>query len=93
MTDARPIPPTIAQPVDDEHDLATQVGRLLASMREATGVSRRALAQELGLADTTLLEVEHGRANPTLARLETLAEGYGIELTISARPKRRKASA
>lgn len=80
-------PPSLAPNANDpEGTLAEQVGRLLASLREATGVSRRALAQELRIADTTLLEVEHGRANPTLERLERLADGYGVELTITARP-------
>lgn len=81
-------PPSIAQSVDTAGTLAEQVGRLLAAMREASGISRRGLAQELGISDTSLLEIEHGRANPTLDRLERLAEGYGVTLAITATPRR-----
>jgi transcriptional regulator with XRE-family HTH domain len=80
-------PPTISG--SPAGTLAEQVGRLFAASREATGLSRRALAQELGIADTTLLEIEHGRANPTLGRLAALADGYGLEVIIEVRPKRR----
>lgn len=68
-----------------EPQLARQVGEQLTAARQARGLSRRALAAELGLADTTLLALEHGRANPTLARLEQVATGYGIELAIETR--------
>ena len=85
-----PRPPSISpSATDPDGTLAEAVGRLFAASREASGRSRRALAQELGIADTTLLEIEHGRANPTLARLAALANGYGLELIIDARPRRR----
>lgn len=66
--------------------LAADIGAQLAAARTASGRSRRALAAELGLADTTLLEVERGDANPTLRRLEELAAGYGLTITITATP-------
>ena len=66
--------------------LAADIGVQLAAARTTAGTSRRALAAELGVADTTLLEVERGDANPTLRRLEELAAGYGVTITITATP-------
>lgn len=73
--------PTSTRPAQ----LARQVGDALSAARESRGLSRRALAAELGLADTTLLALEHGRANPTLGRLEQVADGYGVVFAIEAR--------
>jgi transcriptional regulator with XRE-family HTH domain len=66
-------------------DLAADLGRILTNQRETIlGKSRRALAMEHGISDVALLDIEHGRANPTFDRVERLAEVYGIELTITA---------
>lgn len=77
---------------DPTTPLAAQVGAQLTAAREASGKSRRAFAAELGVADTTLLALEHGRANPTLRRLEDVAASYGLELTVEARPAREAVS-
>lgn len=69
-----------------EHSLASQAGRLLESARDARGKSRRELATELGLADTSLLSLEHGRDNPTLERLERIAAGYGVRFELTTKP-------
>lgn len=65
-------------------DLVADLGRILTTARETSGKSRRALAAEHDLADTSLLAVEHGNANPTLRRIEELAAMYGVELAIVA---------
>lgn len=65
--------------------LAAQVGNILTKRREALGMSRRALARDLGVADTTLLEIEHGKANLTLDRLEQVAAGYGLAIDLKPR--------
>lgn len=66
--------------------LAADLGAALEDARNTSGRSRRALAAELGVADTTLLEVERGAANPTLRRVEELAAGYGLKVTITVTP-------
>lgn len=74
--------------------LAEQVGEILTAHREnRLKLSRRELARRLKIANTTLLEVELGRSNATLERLERLAEGYGLTLELKARPVARKKSA
>lgn len=65
--------------------LSAQAASILTKRREELGLSRRALARELDVADTTLLELETGRANPTLDRLEKVAAGYGLELDLKPR--------
>lgn len=62
--------------------LAEQVGELLTEVRGDK--PRRALARELDVAASTLVAVETGRANVTLARLERLAAGYGVALEVRA---------
>ena len=65
--------------------LAAQLGALLTAARTRAGLSRRGLADQLGVADVTLLKYEHGEANPTLSKAAALAEQYGLELHITAR--------
>lgn len=65
--------------------LAQQFGALLTAERERRGLSRRGLAEALGVADVTLLAYEHGTANPTLAKAEELAGQYGLEVVLRTR--------
>ncbi len=66
----------------DTSTLAEQVGDVLRSARGDR--SQRSVARDLGVAGSTLNEIEQGRDNPTLDRLERLAEGYGVRLRIVA---------
>lgn len=61
--------------------LAEELGRLLTEARGER--SRRDLAEQIGVSNTTLLSIEHGRANPTLERVERLAEAYGCTIHLS----------
>lgn len=69
--------------------LAAQFGAALTRAREAAGLSQRAQARALGIAGNTLRELEEGDANPTLSRIENLAEGLNLDVTLTV--KRRKA--
>lgn len=68
-------------------NLAAQLGAILTAERLRQRKSRRQLANQLGVADVTLLGYERGHDNPTLAKAEELADSYGLELTIKARRK------
>lgn len=68
--------PTTPQPTSE---LAERIGQALTARRAELGLSRRALAERAGVSNVTLLNLEHGRANPTLARLERVADAYGID--------------
>lgn len=70
--------------------LAAQVGAVLAAARQATDTTQRSVAEGLdrvrlrrgsgdrpGVASNYLVRIEAGKDNPTVARLEALAEAYG----------------
>lgn len=60
--------------------LAAQLGAILTRARGTE--SRRALAGRLKVSDPALTAVEQGRNNPTLARIESLADGYGARVAL-----------
>lgn len=68
--------------------LARQLGTALTAARERAGKSQRAQARDLGIAGNTLRELELGLANPTLGRIEDLAEGLELTVDLKVKPKR-----
>lgn len=63
--------------------LARQLGAALTAKREAAGLSQRAQAKRLGMANNTLRELELGLANPTLARIEELAANADLDVELT----------
>lgn len=70
--------------------LARQLGRILETARGAR--SRRSLADDLDVSNTTLISLEAGTSNPTLERVERMAAGYGVEIIMNSRRVRRPAT-
>ena len=62
--------------------LSIEFGTLLREAREARGLSRRELARQAGRSNVSLLQYEHGTANPTLSKAVEIAELYGIDLRL-----------
>lgn len=73
----------------DRGYLAAQLGEGLTAAREAAGKSQRGQAADLGIAGNTLRELELGLANPTLARVEALAEDLDLVVELKVRPRKR----
>ena len=71
--------------------LAQQFGAGITRARDRAGLSQRAQAKALGIAGNTLRELELGLANPTLARIEELADSLGlkVELKVTRRGARK----
>lgn len=69
--------------------LAAQLGAGITAAREAAGKSQRAQARDLGIAGNTLRELELGLANPTLGRVEDLAEGLDLDVTLTVKRRKR----
>lgn len=69
--------------------LAHQFGEGITRARQQAGKSQRAQARDLGVAGNTLRELELGLANPTLSRIEELAEelDLNVRLTVTRRRK------
>lgn len=55
---------------------------LLRDLRGAESVT--AVAARMGVARQTLLDLENGRSNPTLDRLERLGGAYGVRFDVVA---------
>lgn len=68
--------------------LAAQLGAGLTKARDRVGLSQRAQARKIGVAGNTLRELELGLANPTLGRVEDLAEA--LDLTVELRVKHKR---
>lgn len=69
--------------------LAHQLGAGLTKAREAAGKSQRAQARDLGVAGNTLRELELGLANPTLSRIEDLADDLGLKVELKVTRNRK----
>lgn len=69
--------------------LSVQLGEALIRARQAKNLTRRQKALQDSKAPNTLREVELGLANPTLRRVEELAQeaGLDVRLTFLPRPK------
>ncbi len=65
--------------------LAAQLGDQLTAHRGDT--SQRAQARHLGITPATLRELEHGNANPTLARVQRLADALDLDVELTLTPK------
>ena len=53
-------------------------GQRLLEQRKKRGETQKALAQALGVGDTQILEIEHGRATTTAERIALICEHYGV---------------
>ena len=73
--------------------LARQLGAALTTAREKAARSQRAQAKALGIAGNTLRELELGLANPTLGRIEDLADGLDLDVELKVKPRRRRSRA
>lgn len=58
------------------------IGKQVRAAREAKGLSLRQLAKVTGMNENTLVNIEHGRGNPTLKTLEALSKALGIRFSI-----------
>ncbi len=61
-------------------DVPAEVGRRIAALRRAAGLSLSELARRAGLGKGTLSELEAGRRNPTLETLYALTAPLGVGL-------------
>ncbi|MCS7309083.1 MAG: XRE family transcriptional regulator [Armatimonadetes bacterium] len=63
-----------------EQNLAEQIGQRIRDLRARLGLSQQQLAQQTGIAASTLSEIENGRYAPNLKTVVSLAEALGVSL-------------
>lgn len=59
---------------------------LIVEARRRAGLSQRALAKELGIAQPGIARLESGREQPSLERLRAIVAACGLQLTIGVEP-------
>jgi XRE family aerobic/anaerobic benzoate catabolism transcriptional regulator len=64
----------------DAHPLLAALARRVRALRKARGWSRKDLAARTGISERFLADVEGGDANPSLLRLQELAQAFGVEI-------------
>ena len=72
--------------------MASHVVRLLREERERKGVSMNVLAQQAGLAQSTVSRIEHELRTPSLDTLLRMAEVIGVKLEDTIAAARKAAS-
>ncbi|MCU0862176.1 MAG: helix-turn-helix domain-containing protein [Planctomycetes bacterium] len=68
------------------HALLARLGQNVRLLRKRRDWTRRDLAERTGISERFLADVESGVANPSLLRLETMAQAFGVELVALLAP-------
>lgn len=58
------------------------IGDNLRAIRQAKGVSIRALAEIVGVSKSTIVHIESGKFSPRYDIVERIAEALGVEIEI-----------
>lgn len=53
-------------------------GQRILEQRKKSGETQKALAEVLGVGDTQVLEIEHGRATTSAERIALICEHYNV---------------
>lgn len=61
-------------------DHRLELGRAIRSLRTAQGISTRKFSAMVGISKTTLVNVEGGKANPSLDLLVRIARGLNVSV-------------
>ena len=61
--------------------LQEQFGKAIRRRREALGISQEDLADQAGIHRTYQSQIERGIANPSLSKIEALAEALGSSVS------------
>lgn len=56
-------------------------GRRLRTLREAKGLSQRALARRAGVSNATISLIEHGRTDPSLGMLKKILDAMSVSVS------------
>lgn len=65
-----------------------QVIRALIEARTEENLTQKELAEKTGIDQAEISKLENGTRNPSIKLLQRIADGLGMELVISFRPKK-----
>ena len=68
------------QPGRAEHEFLADVGRLVRLGRAKRGITRRKLAQDSGISERYLAQIEGGQGNPSVIVLKAIAEAIDVAI-------------
>ncbi len=60
-----------------------EIGKIIREQREVFGLSSDRLADLVGVATSTIKEIESGSRNPTFEMLQNILDAIGLELTVA----------
>ena len=63
---------------EDPDVLLSQIGLRILRRRQVLGLSQQELAEKLGIAQTNIGRIEHGKQNLTIRTLAKLADALGV---------------
>jgi XRE family aerobic/anaerobic benzoate catabolism transcriptional regulator len=69
-----------AQPARAEQEFLADVGRLVRLGRAKRGLTRRKLAQDSGISERYLAQIESGQGNPSVIVLKAIAEAIDVAI-------------
>lgn len=59
----------------------------MTKARDVAGITQKELAERTGIYQADISKIERGIANPSLATLKRLADGMGMELQLTFKPR------
>lgn len=59
-----------------------EIGKVIREQREIYSLSSDRLADMVGVATSTIKEIESGSRNPTFEMLQNILDAIGLELTV-----------
>lgn len=70
-----------------EIDIAAKLADNLTKARDIAGITQKELAERTGIYQADISKIERGIANPSLSTLKRLADGMGMELQLTFKPR------
>ncbi len=70
----------MANPVDNDLSLLSQLGKRIAYLRRRKGMSQLDLSIETGISKSYISDLENGRRNPSVLLLQRIASSLGVSL-------------
>lgn len=70
-----------------EIDIAAKLAENLEKARDIAGITQKELAERTGIYQADISKIERGIANPSLSTLKRLADGMGMELQLTFKPR------